>query len=129
MPEPTIPDEARKRAAEALADVYGLPGHPDHERAARAALAAAVPLCIAADRGALARVERKLDTLRRIAKATQSSAGDMLKELNNIDRAIAALRSSVAAQTDEERGCSLWYLGEASYERAHTESRTETGEA
>lgn len=26
---------------------------------------------------------------------------------------------------DEQRGCSLWYLGLDSYDRAHTESRTE----
>lgn len=27
---------------------------------------------------------------------------------------------------EEERGCRLWYMGDASYERAHTEARDPT---
>lgn len=45
-----------------------------------------------ADDEALKRLERKLDTLRAIAQGVSSGADDMRKEIDNVTRALAALR-------------------------------------
>ena len=44
------------------------------------------------DDEAVKRLERKLDTLRAIAQGISSGADDMRKEIDNVTRALAALR-------------------------------------